>query len=152
MMKKVLISVALMSLLVFPLLAKGGSEEVSQNGPVTINHWYWVPNADIEKYTKMIDEFNSSHPEVKVVWENVPQKDVRTKFITAYQVGEGPDTFAMSQNWVPEFAAMNMLEPLDAYVDKWPGEKEIFGNLWESAEIGGKKYGMPWKLLVTYMY
>ena len=132
-------------------LFAGGAKENS-DGPVVINHWYWVPNADVPRYTEMIDEFNKTHDDIQVNWENVPQADVRTKFITAYQVGEGPDTFGMSGYWVPEFAAMGMLEPLDSYIENWDGADDIIDTLWDLSNINGVQYGMPWKLLVTYMY
>jgi multiple sugar transport system substrate-binding protein len=149
-MKKLCVALFLSGILLVPLFAAGQKAETS-GGPVTINHWYWVPNADIPRYTEMIDEFNRTHTDVHVVWENVPQKDVRTKFITAYQVGEGPDSFAMQQ-WVAQLSAMDMLEPLDDYIADWKGKDGIFPNLWNSAKINGKQYGIPWKLLVTYMY
>ena len=151
-MKRFMLLGALAALSIMPVCAKGESEAKTGNGQVTIHHWYWVPNADNENYSKLIAEFNATHPNIKVEWENVPQKDVRTKFITAYQVGEGPDTFGMSENWVAEFAAMNMLEPLDGYISKWPGKNDIFDKVWPSSKINNVQYGMPWKLLVTYMY
>ena len=107
-MRKVL-SLLMVALLSTAFLFAGGSNE-SSDGPVVINHWYWVPNADVARYTEMIDEFNRTHTDVQVNWENVPQDDVRTRFITAFQIGEGPDTFGMGGNWIPEFQAMGMLE------------------------------------------
>ena len=121
----------------------------SQDGPVEITHWYWVPNADVARYTEMIDEFNNTHSDIHVNWENVPQEDVRTRFITAFQIGEGPDTFGMSQGWIPEFNAMGMLEPLDSYIENWDQKDEIIDSLWSGVMEDGTVYGMPWKLLVT---
>jgi multiple sugar transport system substrate-binding protein len=141
---------AVIALPVFP--AGQQSDAASSGGPVIVNHWYWVPNADTPRYKEMIDEFNRIHPNIKVVWENVPQRDVRTKFITAYQVGEGPDTFAMTQNWVPEFSTMSMLEPLDNYIAGWNRQNKIPASLWRVSVYNGTTYSLPWKLLVTYMY
>ena len=149
-MRKVL-SLLMVALLSTAFLFAGGSNE-SSDGPVVINHWYWVPNADVARYTEMIDEFNRTHTDVQVNWENVPQDDVRTRFITAFQIGEGPDTFGMGGNWIPEFQAMGMLEPLNDYIDNWDQKDEIIDTLWSQCTIGDTIYGMPWKLLVTYMY
>ena len=149
-MKKIL-SVLAVALIASAFVFAGGNSE-SQDGPVVINHWYWCSNADAPKYQELIDEFNRTHTDVQVHWENVPQKDVRTRFISSYQIGEGPDTFGMSENWIPEFQAMGMLEPLDSYIENWEGKDDVFSNLWEAGQIDGVQYGMPWKLLVTYMY
>jgi multiple sugar transport system substrate-binding protein len=150
-MKRVGLVLMLLGILLVPLFAAAQKADTA-SGPVTVNHWYWVPNADIPRYTEMIDEFNKTHTDVQVAWENVPQRDVRTKFITAYQVGEGPDSFAMQEPWVMEFVSMNMLEPLDSYLAQWKGRNEILSNLWGSANFNSNQWALPWKLLVTYMY
>ncbi len=149
-MKKIL-SILIIMLATFSMLFAGGSKE-AEDGPVVITHWYWVPNADVARYTEMIDEFNRTHDDVQVNWENVPQDDVRTRFITAFQIGEGPDTFGMGGAWIPEFEAMGMLEPLNDYVENWDQKDEIIDTLWSSVTLDGTIYGLPWKLLVTYMY
>ena len=150
-MRKVL-SVLLVCLLAGTALFAGGKKEAAAEGPVVIDHWYWCSNADAPAYQKLIDEFNRTHTDVQVRWENVPQKDVRTRFITAYQVGEGPDTFGMGGGWASEFQAMGMLEPIDKYLETWEGRDDVFPTLWGPSNIDGVQYGMPWKLLVTYMY
>lgn len=152
-MKKFTIVMLLIVLAVSPMFAQGSKETAkTADGPVVINHWYWVPNADLARYKELIENFNSTHPNIQVVWENVPKNDVRSKFITASQVGAGPDSFGMSESWVSEFAAMNMMEPLDTYLASWDGYDEIFPTLWDAGNINGNQYGIPWKLLVTYMY
>lgn len=152
-MKKLTIVMLLIVLAVLPMFAQGDKETAkTSDGPVVINHWYWVPNADLGRYKELIENFNSTHPGIQVVWENVPKNDVRSKFITAYQVGDGPDSFGMSESWVSEFDAMNMMEPLDTYLASWDGYGDVFPTLWDAGNINGNQYGIPWKLLVTYMY
>ena len=139
-MRKVL-SLLMVALLSTAFLFAGGSNE-SSDGPVVINHWYWVPNADVARYTEMIDEFNRTHTDVQVNWENVPQDDVRTRFITAFQIGEGPDTFGMGGNWIPEFQAMGMLEPLNDYIDNWDQKDEIIvyhGHQFKILEVDNRR-------------
>jgi multiple sugar transport system substrate-binding protein len=154
-MKKILIMLAITTLLA-PVLFSGGASQGGQQAaagkPAVVTHWYWVPNADQPMYKAVIDEFNKTHTDVQVNFENVPQKDVRMKFITAYQVGEGPDTFGINSQWIIEFANMGMLEDLDKYVDKWPGKDDIFPNFWHFSRFNGKLYVIPWKLNVLYMY
>jgi multiple sugar transport system substrate-binding protein len=152
-MKKFFITGLLLAVTLASLFAAGQKEkDAAATGPVTINHWYWVPNADIPRYTEMINEFNRTHPNIKVVWENVPQRDVRTKFITAYQVGEGPDTFVMTDNWILEFSTMKMLEPLDTYIAQWLAKDNIIPALWNVTTINGTVWSLPWKLNVLYLY
>ena len=154
-MKKWIVALLVALFCLVPVFANGEKESAGDTvheGPTVIHHWYWVPNADLARYTELINAFNASHPDIEVVWENVPKSDVRSKFITAYQVGDGPDTFGMSESWVSEFAAMNMMEPLDGYLSNWGGYSDIIPNLWDAGNIDGTQYGIPWKLLVTYMY
>ncbi len=120
--------------------------------PVEIEHWYWVPDVDQEKYLDMINRFNETHPEIQVNWENVPHGAYRRKFISASQIGAGPDTFVATGNTFSEFQAMNMLEPLDKYINNWDNKDNIYDSLWDITTIDNKRFAIPWKLLVSYMY
>jgi multiple sugar transport system substrate-binding protein len=124
----------------------------AMGAPTVIKHWYWVPAADQPAYMEMLDEFNRTHSDVQVEWENVPHNEMRRKFITAFTVGAGPDTFVVTSNWIGEFAAMGMMVPLNDLVGGWDATPDIYENLWENSTIDGKVWGLPWKLLVSYLY
>jgi multiple sugar transport system substrate-binding protein len=153
-MKKVLL-VGLVIAFFVPLciFASGAQEQTKSTvGPIVINHWYWVPTADEPRYKEMIDEFNRTHSDIQVVWENVPHNEARTKLISAFVVGEGPDTFALQEGWSGEFNSMGMLAPLDDYIETWEKRDEVFPNLYEVATFDGVLKGLPWKMLIGYMY
>jgi multiple sugar transport system substrate-binding protein len=153
-MKKVLLVCFIFSLLLQAGLFAGGVKEPVEKveGPVIVEHWYWVPTADEARYKEMIDEFNRTHSDVQVKWENIPNAEARTKLISAFVVGEGPDSFAMQEGWIGEFNAMGMLAPLNEYVEKWEKKNEIAQNLYDVATFDGVIKGLPWKMLVGYMY
>ena len=57
-----------------------------------------------------------------------------------------PDICQLGNTWIPEFAALDALEPLDAYVAASPtvDRSDYFAGIWDTNVIDGKLYGVPW--------
>ena len=121
---------------------------------VNIKHWVWLDNPNDPTYKDMIDEFNSTHPGIHVEMELIAWKDMRTKLLTAAVGGGLPDSSGFKLSWVPEFVGSDALEPLDSYIDSWPGKSDIVDNLWDvfSVTNDNKHYAMPWEVQVQYVY
>jgi multiple sugar transport system substrate-binding protein len=57
-----------------------------------------------------------------------------------------PDLAQIGNTWIPEFAALGALEPLD----EWISRSEVvdsaayFGGIWSTNTVGDTVYGVPW--------
>jgi multiple sugar transport system substrate-binding protein len=57
-----------------------------------------------------------------------------------------PDLCQLGNTWVPQFASINALAPLDARVaaSRSVDQADYFAGIWESNKIGPVLYGVPW--------
>jgi multiple sugar transport system substrate-binding protein len=106
----------------------------------------WAMGAEGEVLSKLIPGFEKEYPNIHVEVQQIPWTAAHEKLLTAY-VGEAtPDIAMLGNTWVPEFVALNSLEPLDAFADR---SKEIrrddfFPGIWKTNVVNGKTYGIPW--------
>jgi multiple sugar transport system substrate-binding protein len=124
--------------------AAGCSAETSESGggTVTLSLQTWDP-AQKEGVQNAVDGFEAANPDIKVVYENLPEDQYYTKLDAALGAGEGPDVMWQSSR-APVYVDGGALEPLDEYIasgnvsmDAYP---EQLVNLYN---IDGKQYGMP---------
>jgi multiple sugar transport system substrate-binding protein len=106
----------------------------------------WAMGAEGEVLSKLVPGFEKEYPNIHVEVQQIPWTAAHEKLLTAY-VGEAtPDIAMLGNTWVPEFVALNSLEPLDAFV---AGSKEIrrddfFPGIWKTNVVNGQTYGVPW--------
>ncbi|GAA3403903.1 extracellular solute-binding protein [Paenibacillus hodogayensis] len=60
------------------------------------------------------EQYESTHPGVEVVLENMPEENAYAKLKKAAQLGEAPDVMLLDNSWVSEFAALGYLQPVDS--------------------------------------
>lgn len=78
----------------------------------TITWWgLWEDSASIQP---LIDEYEKSHPGVKINYIKESQQDYRERLTSALAKGAGPDIFSFHNSWVPMFR--NDLDTLPASV------------------------------------
>lgn len=92
---------------------------------------------------QVIPRFEAENPGIKVEAVGFPYDEFRQKLLTAFAGGVVPDLVRMDIIWVPEFAEMGALEPLDGYGGfaelrdgVFPGP--LATNFWD-----GSYYGLP---------
>ncbi len=112
----------------------------------TITYWHTYSTGSGEEQTmleQVIPRFEEENPGIKVEAVAFPYDDFRQKLLTAFAGGVVPDLVRMDIIWVPEFAKMGALEPLDSYDGfaelrdgVFPGP--LATNLWD-----GAYYGLP---------
>jgi len=99
-----------------------------------------------EVVAELVREFERSHPGVKVEVQNLPWSAAHEKLLTAYAGGTTPDLCQLGNTWIPEFAALDALRPLDAMVADSPAidAGDYFPGIWATNRVDGKLYGVPW--------
>ncbi len=100
--------------------------------PVTIKWWQWWHVPDDPMIRELIERFESSHPLIKIEYDETPWKGAHDKLITSVVAGEGPDVHRSSLNWMGEMKTMGVFLPLNDWVDQWPYKDDIAEKAWPS--------------------
>jgi multiple sugar transport system substrate-binding protein len=99
-----------------------------------------------EVVSELVPDFERAHPGVRVQVQQIPWSAAHEKLLTAY-VGEAtPDIAMLGNTWVPEFVALDALEPLDTRVaaSKDVLRSDYFPGIWSTNVVDGITYGIPW--------
>lgn len=124
------------------LLASAGCERAGQG---TVLH-FWAMGREAEIVGALIPEFEREHPGVRVEVQQVAWTAAHEKLLTAYAADALPDVFQLGNTWMPEFAELHALEPLQPYVDrsKTVAASDYFPGIWDTNVVDGGLYGIPW--------
>jgi multiple sugar transport system substrate-binding protein len=99
-----------------------------------------------EVVAALMSEFEASHPQIRVKVQQLPWTAAHEKLLTAFAGDATPDVCQLGNTWIPEFAALKALEPLDRYVAASPvvDAGDYFAGIWGTNQIDGALYGVPW--------
>jgi multiple sugar transport system substrate-binding protein len=112
----------------------------------TVRLELWGLGREGEVARELIPEFERRHPGIQLSVQQIPWTAAHEKLLTAY-VGEStPDVAQIGNTWVPEFAALRALLPLDERVAATPGfaPGDFFTGAWEMNRVDGRLWGIPW--------
>ncbi|MFL5567163.1 MAG: sugar ABC transporter substrate-binding protein, partial [Gemmatimonadaceae bacterium] len=114
------------------------------DGRVTLR--FWAMGAEGEKVQALIRDFEREHPGVRVELQQIPWTAAHEKLLTAHVGGSTPDVAQLGNTWVPEFAALGALAPLDARVrgSATVPPASYFPGIWDTNVVDGVLYGIPW--------
>ena len=131
---------ALLAALPASLSCAGGRGD----GGVTLR--FWAMGAEGEKVQALVADFEREHPGVKVELQQIPWTAAHEKLLTAHVGGSTPDVAQLGNTWVPEFAALDALAPLDARVrgSSTVPPASYFPGIWDTNVVDGVLYGIPW--------
>src|SRR2546423_7735201 len=126
------------------LAAAAGCSPASAANKTTLR--IWAMGREGEVLSQLMPAFEKAHPDVQVEVQQIPWTAAHEKLLTAY-VGEAtPDIAMLGNTWVPEFAALNALEPLDSFANnsRAIARDDFFDGIWKTNVVNGKTYGIPW--------
>lgn len=116
--KTAIVSILLMCILPFTLLAGGSKESEEQQQNLTFAYVVPSPSVD-EMYRAILDEFEQQNDGIQVEYQGVPWDQSHQKLITQISAGNPTDVQAASATWVPELGAMDGLVDLEPYFTDW---------------------------------
>ena len=99
-----------------------------------------------EVLSQLMPAFEKQHPGISVDVQQIPWTAAHEKLLTAY-VGEAtPDIAMLGNTWVPEFVALDALEPLDGLASSSSviTRDDFFDGIWKTNVVNGKTFGIPW--------
>ena len=115
---------------------------------------FWAMGREGEVVTALIPEFERTHPGVRVEVQQLPWTAAHEKMLTAFAGNVMPDIFQLGNTWVPEFAALGALLPLDAQVaaSQLVKEADYFPGIWDTNIVDGTLWGTPWYVETRVMF
>ncbi len=107
---------------------------------------FWTFGREGEVVSQLLPEFERAHPGVHVTVQNMPLTAAHEKLLTAFAGDALPDMCQLGNTWIPEFAALHALEPLQPYVDKSRvvRPEDYFTGIWDTNLVDGELYGVSW--------
>src|SRR5579883_729487 len=107
---------------------------------------FWTIGREGEAVQKLLPEFRRAHPEIRVDVQQIPLTASHEKLLTAYAGGSLPDVTQLGDTWIPEFAALHALEPLQSRVEHSAvvRKDDYFASVWATSVIDKVLVGIPW--------
>ena len=107
---------------------------------------FWAMGREGEVVSGLVPEFERAHPGVRVEVQTLPWSAAHEKLLTAFAGDATPDVCQLGNTWVPEFAALHALEPLEPRVraSSAVDSSDYFAGIWDTNVIDGRLYGVPW--------
>ena len=107
---------------------------------------FWAMGYEGEVVAQLLPEFERQHPGIRVELQQQPWTAAHEKLLTAFAGDALPDVCGLGNTWIPEFAALGALQPLDARIAATPAldVADYFPGIWDSGVVEGTVYGLPW--------
>lgn len=107
---------------------------------------FWAMGREAEVVTALVEEFERGNPGIRVRVQQIPWTSAHEKLLTAFAADAMPDVLQLGNTWVPEFAVLGALEPLQARVDASPvvDGDDYFPGIWDTNVVDGELLGVPW--------
>ena len=106
----------------------------------------WAVGREGELVDALTREFEASHPGIRVEVQTLPWQGVHEKLLTSFVGGATPDVAQMGNTWIPEFAEIGALAPLEDAVaaSRAVQQQDYFPGVWDTNVYEGHVYGVPW--------
>jgi multiple sugar transport system substrate-binding protein len=131
--------------LVAGALAAGACGSADARGRTELRVWAF--GAEGEAMAPLAREFERANPDVAVRVQQIPFTAGHEKLLTAYVGGALPDVAQLGNTWIPEFAALGALEPLDALVAHDSAAiplTDYFPGILATNVVNDTLLGVPW--------
>lgn len=83
------------------------------NEPVTLVLWHGWGGAERQVLNRLVDRYNESHPQGRVLLQAVPLSTLASDLRTAVAVGSGPHIVLFPNSWTGSLSSAGVLQPLD---------------------------------------
>ena len=115
---------------------------------------FWAMGAEAEYVTKLVPEFERLNPGIKIKVQQVPWTAAQEKLVTAFASDNTPDACQLGNTWVPQFAALDAIVPLNEYVKTSDqiNQEKYFPGIWETNVLDNQVFGIPWYIDTRVMF
>ncbi len=129
-----------------------GSCATRQTGTVVVR--FWSMGNEGEMVRQLIPEFERRNPGIKINAQQIPWTAAHEKLLTAFAGDATPDVSQIGNTWIPEFAVLHAIEPLNEYVDHSSviDRGDYFEGVLKTNIIDSTLYGIPWYVDTRVIY
>jgi multiple sugar transport system substrate-binding protein len=114
---------------------------------------FWSVGREAETARGLVRDFMVKNPSIRVEVQQLPWTAAHEKLLTAYAGEALPDLCQLGNTWVPEFEALDALEPLDRFVSGSDvALEDYFPEFLNSNRINNVLYGVPWYVDTRILY
>ncbi|HEY3171272.1 MAG TPA: sugar ABC transporter substrate-binding protein [Thermoanaerobaculia bacterium] len=123
-----------------------------RDGRATVR--FWGLGREGEVVRDLVPDFERRNPGVRLIVQQIPWTSAHEKLLTAFVGRATPDLAQLGNTWIPEFAAIGALEPLDGSVARSTSVSSagFFPGVWETSLYDGALYGIPWYVDTRVLY
>ncbi|MHB8730558.1 MAG: ABC transporter substrate-binding protein [bacterium] len=116
----------------------------SAAAPITLQYpsWMFSEPATGKYFRDLGAAYAQAHPNARVDLVQLPAGQYVEKIFTEIQSGQVPDILPLFTTQMPQYMHLDLLEPLDPWLDKAPFENKLV-LLQKFAQKNGKNYGIP---------
>jgi multiple sugar transport system substrate-binding protein len=135
----------------------GGEESIIGGGRVEplvepavieeITVWHTYSDVEALKFQKsVIPEFERQHPDIRVNAIRKPYESIKGGLISKATSSSGPDVVRLDMVWIPEFAKLGLIQPVDGYPEFAAIRSRLYPMALETSKYNGRYYGIPLNL------
>lgn len=123
----------------------GGGGGKKYTGPkVDLEFWNGLTGGDGPYMRRMVDQFNSENPNIKVSMNAIQWTEYYQKIATSVQSGRAPDIGIVHLEQLPTNAARQVIAPLDDVEEALQLKESDFASaVWRAGIYEGHRYGIP---------
>ena len=125
------------------LAALAGCDRASDGATVV---QLWAMGSEGEMVERLVPDFERDNPGIRVRVQQLPWSAAHEKLLTAFVGDAMPDVFQAGNTWLPEFVALEALEPLDEWIARPGGVDgaDDFPGILATNVVDGTTWGVPW--------
>lgn len=107
---------------------------------------FWVMGYEGEVVKQLLPEFERRNPDIHVNLQQLPVLSAHEKLLTAFAGDSLPDVTPIGNTWIPEFASIGALTPLDNAIAATStlDQPDFYPGAWNSGVVEGTTYAVPW--------
>ena len=115
---------------------------------------FWALGREGEVVKTMMVDFEKEHPGLSVRVQQIPWSAAHEKLLTAHVGDVTPDVAQIGNTWVPEFVALEALEPLSTHVASSSAlhAYDYFAGVWDTNVLADTVWGIPWYVDTRLMF
>lgn len=129
--------------LIFATFLLSGCTKQMQEEKITVEFWT-LQLSDFTPYmNSMIDEYEKSHPNIKIKWIDVPFSEGEKRVLASIMSNHVPDLVNLNQSFSSTLASKGTLSDISAYSDKQDFDDFLHPAM-NLCTQNGKTYCIPW--------
>lgn len=115
---------------------------------------FWGMGREGEVVRDLVPEFERRNPGIRLIVQQIPWTSAHEKLLTAFVGRSTPDLAQLGNTWIPEFAAIGALDPLDSLLagSGSVSADRYFPGVWATSRYDDAVYGIPWYVDTRLLY